>query len=94
MGEIVYLGPSATLDLGGGVIVKPGDPVEGVDEAVLNALEKAGLRFSGRGQPPAPQAAAENLAAQGTTAETQADRAGLSATGTSPTPKSSPSKTS
>lgn len=80
--SLTYLGPADTLTLADGTELHKGDAAT-VDDATKAALEAAGHQFldSESGGAPvemAPQSAAENLAAQGTTAEAQAAEAGLS----------------
>ena len=72
-----YRGPARSLTLADGTVLERGKEAT-LDAAVKAALEKAGHRFSDTSDAPAAQSAAENLAAQGTTAEQQASKAGLS----------------
>jgi hypothetical protein len=80
---LTYLGPATAIDLGNGRTLKRGGSADHLSKAARTALEKAGHRFkdseTGRlTTARAAQSAAENLAAQGTTAEQQAAESGLS----------------
>lgn len=79
-----YLGPSSELTLADGTVVVPGDECT-IDPATQAALEATGHLFSDTVPANAPQAASENLAEEGTTAEQQAAASGLSV-GAQPNP--------